>query len=179
VRLRGFLAALALALVAVPGVACETEPDVAALPGETPEALEARRTQIHTDQWVVRRYLREREAYKAASAIFIARVITSDLSKSNPSTTRLPPRVTVQPLHEIKGALPAAHRTLTQTEWTSCGNHGDGDAPWATVGEIVFVFEGLPATQDRPHGIDSIRAVDARTTELLDPLYRWAKDNRR
>jgi len=34
------------------------------------------------------------------------------------------------------------------------------------------VFEGLPKSEARPNGIDSIRTTDARTFELLDPFYQ-------
>lgn len=157
----------------VPALACETEPDLIPLPGETAEALELRLDKTHEDQWVIRRYLRETHAYEKSSAVYIARVITT----SGRSETRALGWATVQPLHAIKGRLVQDKRTLKQANWASCGHYGDGDAVFAPIGEIVFVFEGLPKSEQRPSGIDSIRAADARTSELLDALYQFGRQH--
>ena len=81
----------------------------------------------------------------------------------------------MQPLGSIKGDLPKQNRKLAMTGQTSCGNRGDGDAAAASIGTLVVVFEGLPKSEWRPNGMDSIRATDARTFELLDPLYAYGK----
>ena len=173
-----FLTVAALAAsVASSALACETEPSLARLPGETSEALEARLDKTHEDQWVIRRYQRETYAFENASAVYIARVVASDRGKSVPGQAPSLPRAVVQPLHAVKGRLPARNKTLVQTNWASCGNYGDGDAASAPVGEIVFVFEGLKRLEQRPNGIDSIRAANARTFELLDPLYQFGSEH--
>lgn len=169
--------AIFIANAASPVLACETEPDLVRLPGETADAFEARLEKTHADQWVIRRYLRESKARENASTIYVARVVASNRGKATPNKAPALPRVTVQPLHSIRGSLPPVRKTLAHTNWASCGNYGDGDAAWASVGEIVLVFEGLPRSEQRPNGIDSLLASDLRTFELLDPLYQYGSEN--
>lgn len=162
------------ALVAASPVrACETEPDLVRLAGETNDAFEARLDKTHADQWVIRRYVRESSDVEKAPTIYIARVVEADLADKSSDRMTMPWAV-VQPLRAIKGSLPPSTRRLSVTALWSCGPYGDGDAALSPVGTIVFVFEGLPKSDARPNGIDSIRATDARTFELLDPYYQFA-----
>ena len=173
VRLLSLNTVVFAAMAASPALACETEPSLVRLPGETAEALETRLDKTHEDQWVIRRYWRESSDYEHAPIVYIARVLVSDRSPTAPGGALIFPRAVVQPIYPIKGRLPTASKTLVQTNLSSCGAYGDGDAASAPVGEIVFVFEGLTKLAQRPNGIDSIRAADARTFELLDPLYQF------
>lgn len=177
VRWRSLIVVLLAATAASPALACETEPSLVRLPGETAEAFEARNQKTQADQWVIRKYWRESFAYKHASAVYIARVVTSDRPKSAPGQAPPLDHVTVKFLHAVRGRMPATERKLEVTARASCGNYGDGDAASASVGEIVFVFEGLSKSEQRPNGIDSILAADARTYELLDPLYEFGSEH--
>lgn len=170
-RLRLLLVVFALVATATPAFACETEPDLVRLPGETDAAFEARSDKTHKDQWVIRRYLRETNDFEKASAVYVARVVEQHREQLPPEKLTMPWAV-VQPLHPIKGSLPASNRKLSVTALWSCGPYGDGDAALSPAGTLVFVFEGLPKSEARPNGIDSIRTTDARTFELLDPFYQ-------
>lgn len=170
-RLRLFLVICLLAGTATPVFACETEPDLVRLPGETDEAFEARLDRTHDDQWVIRRYLRETNAFEKSSTVYVARVVEQHRGQL-PSEQVTMPWAVVQPLHAIKGTLPRSNRRLSVSALWSCGPYGDGDAAMTPAGTLVFVFEGLPKSEARPNGIDSIRTTDARTFELLDPFYQ-------
>lgn len=63
-------------------------------------------------------------------------------------------------------------QTLTDTQHTSCGAFGDGNATRATEGEWVFVFGGLPKTEWHPNGYNSILARDAVTDELIAAMWK-------
>jgi hypothetical protein len=139
--------------------------------GESDEAFEARLDKTHDDQWVIRSYLREANAVEKASAIYVARVIQRDVTQS-PSDKVTMPWAVVQPLHAIRGSLPPGIRKLAITALWSCGPYGDGDAARSPVGTLVFVFDGMPRSEARPNGIDSIPTTNARTFELLDPFYQ-------
>ena len=152
--------------------ACETEPDRFRLPGESETAAEQRFEKTDEDLWVIRSYYRETHSFEQAKRVYLARVLTSvpmDLSGAK----YVYPSSVVQPLLAIKGDLPSSSKTLAMKTPGSCDSIGYGDGVSASPGTYVFVFEGLPKTDTRPNGIDSMHANQVRTFELLEPLSRY------
>ena len=164
----------ALASATAPAIACETQPDISQLPGETPNEAALRFQKTFADQSIIDAYEREKYGLDHALLIYVAKVIKADVGHFSVPLD-VWPSATVQPLAAIKGVLPKMSRHLVITALTSCGLRGDGDAANAALGTIVVVFEGLPKSEWRPNGLDSIRATDARTFELLDPIYPFGK----
>jgi len=166
----------ALIACAAPVFACETQPDISQLPGETAKDAAQRFQKTFADQGVIQKYERESFGLKNASVIYLATVVRLDRGHQGVGLkTSVLPTATVKPLEAIKGSLPKANRELATSGLTSCGDRGDGEATTADIGTIVIVFEGLPKSEWLPNGIDSIRATNARTFELLDPLYPHGK----
>ena len=117
-------------------------------------------------------YVRQHELTEAlvaeAPIIYLARV-----AEAQKDANYFNYAATVQPLKAIKGRLPGV-RTLRATAPTSCGiSNGDGDGSYASVGELVVVFEGVRKKKDRPRGIDSVRMIEVRSGSLLDPVEEW------
>jgi len=170
------LITLALLNIATVSSACETEPDRFRLPGETVKESEERFDKTHADQWVIRKFQRESGSFERATNVYLAIVLSSvpmDLSGEK----FIYPSSVVQPLLSIKGTLPAAHLKLSLKTPGSCDNIGDGDGVSAKAGAYVIVFEGLPKSNTRPNGIDSILASDALTFEILNPLYHYVVEH--
>lgn len=164
--------AFTFAALAAPTLACESGPDLFRLPNESDKEARERFEQTHADLWVIRNYEREAANLKGASIVYLARVVASEPWSMG---KRGVPWVVVEPLQGIKGHRPTKRLTLTTIDpgGGSCTEAGDGAAPFATVGTLVFVFEGLPKSADyRPNGIDSLRATSVRTFELLEVLRK-------
>ena len=157
-------------------MACETAPDISQLPGESQKEAQQRFEETHNDQWVIRRYNREAHSFEKARVIYIARVIATNRGDG----VGAKPSSRVQPVESIRGSLPTEQRTLTEVLGHSCSDfgdgYGDGQGSAAKVGTLVIVFEGLPKSEAKPNGIDSLNATSVRTYELLDPLYKHGKD---
>jgi hypothetical protein len=171
----GLLGATILA-ISSPTLACETAPSISQLPGETQKETYERFEKTHSEQWVIRRYQRESSSFKMAKSVYLAKVIAS----SRDQGTSVKPISKVQPIEAIKGTMPIGQRTLAEISNESCSDwgdgYGDGQGSAAKVGTLVIVFEGLPKSEYRPNGIDSLMAESVRTFELLEPLYKHGKE---
>ena len=155
---------------ATPAFACEVDSGAARLPGESLEEFEQRDELTLRDRFIVRHHLREKHAFENARSVYIAEVVSRRETPLGSTGIRFP-SVTVKPVSSIKGSLPNDLRTLTdQTTGGECTDIGDGKAAYGKVGSLVLVFEGLPRSAERPNGIDSLRATDVRTFELLQAL---------
>lgn len=168
-----YAAVLSASLLARAAHACEYDIDLARLPGETAEAFQAREERTYSDLEVIRSYTRETADFQQATKVYLGRVLSSNAGRF--SDFSILPTAVVRPLLAVKGNLPGEDQTLSDVLWTSCGNHGDGDASRSTKDTLVYVFEGIPNSKIRPRGIDSLRAADVRSYELLTPLYEFGQ----
>ena len=155
--------------------ACEYDTWLFQLPGETEKAARARSEEISRSQLNTRRFEREAFDLKNAKIIYIARVLASNRGQ----VARARPRSVIEPVEAITGAMPAGTRALVETQEQGCSNwgdgYGDGEGTGATVGTLVVVFEGLPKSEWRPNGMDSLQATSIRHSELLDRVSKYGK----
>jgi hypothetical protein len=144
------------------------------LPGETVEQANERSERVRTDRSIVHDYERETYDYENATRIYLARVISRTSGSWSEQTL---PSTKVRPMHALKGQLPSGDQTLTdEAQSGMCSDVGDGRGAWSQVDDLVVVFEGLPKSEYRPRGVDSFRAQNIRTVELLDRLRDYGKD---
>ena len=157
-------------------VACEFEPWLFQLPGETEQATRDRSDQIMRDGGAVRHFAREEFDLKNAKTIYVARVIASSRGQGIDAQ----PMSTIEVVDVISGKPTSTRRTLVETRERGCSNWGDGDGDGqgvgAPVGELVIVFEGLPRSTELPNGTDSVRATSVRHVELLERLSKYGKE---
>jgi hypothetical protein len=171
-RGRTVLIASFYAVSAVPACACEWDPFLFQLPGETVEQASERSKKIHPDLEIVHHFHRETQDYETASVIYLARVISRKDDDRRYETSAI-----VRPLHSLKGALPTRDRTLTgQAAGGLCTDRGDGTGAFGTAGDLVVVFENVPRSENRPRGVDSFPAMEIRSIDLLDKLREFGKD---
>lgn len=171
----GSLALFLSSLAARPASACEYVTWPFQLPGETEQEARKRSAQILSDQLVKAHFQREDFDLNNAQTIYIARVLSTNRGQA----ARAQPKSIVVPVEAITGKAPASARTLVETKERGCSNWGDGigdgEGTGAPVGTFVIVFEGLPKTEERPNGTDSLRATSVRRKELLEPLGKHSK----
>jgi hypothetical protein len=161
-----------MAAWATPVLACDDSPYLPILPGETKAAFNERFDRTWMDLRVVQRFQQQRRMLANAGSVYLGKVIDQRDLQSN----HLLHVVRVEPVYIIKGKPRKTVRTLTDTSLTSCGPKGDGGATYARLGDWVFVFEGLPRSDWRPRGYDSILARDAVTDELIAALWKVGAD---
>ena len=112
------------ALASTPVVACEVDPFLFLLPGETELTAQMRSNRISSDHRTVQQYEREKRDLEKAEAIYLARVEERTLGDFK---SRIPPSTSIRPIHALKGSLPLGLRTLTdQDEGGMCSDVGDG-----------------------------------------------------
>ena len=161
--------------ITTPGIACEYDSFLFALPGETEVRAQERSEKIYRDYRIIEHFEREGANYKTATAIYLAQVV----GKAPGPTSDVPFQLwtTVRPVHAFKGALPKSGQKLSgHPPGGLCTDAGDGKGAFADVGDWVVVFDGVPKSRYRPSGIDSFRATDIRTIELLDAMREFGKD---
>jgi hypothetical protein len=160
--------------------ACERDPFLFQLPGES-EAVAAKRSeQIGSDYRVQEHFERENQDFETAKLIYLARVV----SRSAPGPRGVGPSTVVHPIAAFRGTLPSNNQTLQDMGATGmCTDIGDGKGAWGAVGDLIVVFEGLPeglknayGFNARPHGKDSFDVSSIRTVDLLDWLRDQGKD---
>jgi hypothetical protein len=149
-------------------MACEIDTPTSWLPGYSQEQVDERQREILRAMSYVRQHERTEALVAKAPIIYLARVVQAQHDDNYFSYV-----AKVEPLKAIKGKLPGV-RTLQGTAPSSCGiPYGDGDGTYASVGELVVVFEGVRRSKDRPRGIDSVRMIEVRSGSLLDPVEEW------
>lgn len=174
-RVAAVVAALGWGLLTAPAQACELDPFLFQLPGETEAEAQERSDKILADHAVTRQYNRERDAFEKATLIYLARVASRTSGHFDPGQDG--PSTRVHPLKSLKGSLPSNDRTLIyEVQPGACTDFGDGQGTISPVGTLVVVFEGLPKNRERPRGVDSFRAASIRTIPLLDLLRGYGKD---
>ena len=153
--------------------ACEYDPFLFQLPGETVELAQSRSDRIMADASVLRRVDREEGAFKRASNIYLARKVAT---LNDPKTKDA--LITVRPVHSVRGSLPRGVQTLRFDYGFSgmCGSVGDGDTRHLSDGSYLIVFEGLPRNEYRRRGIFSIDVNLVQNTSLLDALRSFGAD---
>jgi hypothetical protein len=164
--------AIALGLAAHPSRACQYDPFLFQLRGETEDQARARSAEIFADFRVKERLDREQHDFHSAERIYLALVVPNRLADTAgfPSTR-------VRPLSSFKGALPTEELNLVdQTLAGICTDMGDGLGVKSAAGNLVVVFEGMPKTAYRPRGVDSFQVSSIRTVALLDWLRKLGKD---
>jgi hypothetical protein len=161
---------------ATPVMACEQDPFLFVLPGESLSVAKKRSKAIESDRDVIRSYHREEYAAENAKAIYLGRVVSSEET----TYMKLPwtvPSTKVEPTKSLKGELPRDRQQLIDEAQTgTCTHYGDGHGAWAKVGDLVVVFVGLPTSAARPNGIDSLMPSEIRTIGLLDALRAAGRD---
>jgi hypothetical protein len=164
--------ALAFAALPAPLHACEPEPFLFQLPGESVEAAEDRSSRILADNRILRRAGRENDAFKKAVNIYLARKIDTVVDP------RTHARITaVQPVHAIRGSAPRGQQRLRDDSVSGmCASVGDGDISDLPPGSYLVVFDGLPHDTFRPRGIDSFSVDSLRNGDLLDALTKLGRD---
>ncbi|HUE79507.1 MAG TPA: hypothetical protein VMN38_07740 [Sphingomicrobium sp.] len=159
-----------------PANGCEYTDRLFQLPEETEAEARTRSEAIFREGFVIRHWARESFDIKNASTVYIGRVVANDRGQGTGSR----PSSTVEPIEAIVGSLPSGRRKLAEALGHSCSNYGDGygdgEGSAAKVGSLVVVFEGLPKSQERPNGIDSLRATSIRNDDLLERLQRHGND---
>lgn len=167
-------AAMALGLVSGPARACEFDPFLFQLPGETEAKAHERSDKILADNAVKRHFDRESYDFEKSALIYLARVFSRTAGNF---ASGVLPSTRVRPMASLKGTLPPDDQTLTdEAQSGMCTDIGDGHGARSYIGELVVVFEGLPKTGERPRGIDSFQVGSIRTFELLDRLREYGKD---
>jgi hypothetical protein len=160
----------------VRAAACEKDPFIFQLPGESVADAHERSDRVSEVLSVVEEYERETYDFKNAPIVYLARVTSKTEGNASDGVRDLP-STRVQPIAPLKGDLPSRGTTLTdQAASGMCTDVGDGEGSWAEVGKLVVVFEGLPKSQHRPRGVDSFSASPIRTVALLDLLRAHGKD---
>ena len=74
IRMTVVLAAVVAGLQCGPAQACETDPFLFQLPGETEAMARERSDKIRTDHAIARQYNREKDAFESATLIYLARM---------------------------------------------------------------------------------------------------------
>lgn len=164
------LATLAIA-AASPAYGCEHiwEQETPKLPGET-DAEYSNRLNRFADEVRAAYFFNEQGSrLRDAKSAFLA--IVEDVSIVDEKKGLR--KAVVRPLVSITGELPKQNLTLADEFLTSCGMTGDGDATQAKKSALVFVFASLSGLPNRPRGIDSIMAIDARHPLLTHALYEY------
>lgn len=155
--------------------ACETDPFYFQLEGESKEDAQARTDAVGASFDIVGHYEREGEAFKKAERVFLAKVISKGVGTDEYGNSTMSTQV--QPLIKLKGDLPTARQSLVAVPAGGmCTDVGDGTGAFASIGNLVVVFEGLPKSQYRPRSIDSFTTTEIRTVPLLDLLRKVGKD---
>lgn len=170
------VASAALGLLSWPALACEIDPFLFQLPGETESDAHERSDQMIDDHEVVSLYNRELSNFENAKTVYLARVVQRQPGSYTSGRVTLPSS-RVHPIVSLKGAMPPEDRTLTgEGAGGMCTDVGDGFGAFSEVGSLVVVFEGVPKTFIRPRGLDSFQAKAIRTIPLLDELRKHGKD---
>lgn len=155
--------------------ACEIDPFLFQLPGETLSEARKRSESVISDLGVVATYERQRHAFERAKLIYLARVVATERGGVRPGQGGRAANVT--PLQAIKGLLPTQRRMLArENQPGACTDYGDGLGALSSSGELVLVFEGLPISRERRRGIDSFPASAIRFVPLLDAMRKHGKD---
>jgi len=154
-------------------LACEFDPFLFQLPGETVRAAQMRSNRIMSDMSIIRHFDRESYAFEKARRIYLARkVATAEDPKTRDRLT------TVHPVQAIRGSAPTSDQRLKLDGMMGgmCESVGDGDIAHLPVGAYIVVFDGLPHDTYRPRGIDSFDVNEIRNSKLLDALRAFGKD---
>ena len=165
----------AVSLVPATARACEYDPFLFQLPEETLSDAEQRSDGTITDHKIVSRYNREAAAFDKAKAVYLSRV-TALSPRGSAAGSLDDPSVTVSLVAALKGEPPKKRKLTGQAAGGLRWDRGDGLGAFAKAGNWVVVFEGLPVSQDRPRGIDSLPAKAIRTVPLLDQLREHGRD---
>ena len=167
---------MAFAFGSGPALACERDPFLFQLPGETEADANERSDNVRAAFRAIEHANRESYAVQNSTLIYLARVVLKTPGRSTSAERNLP-STRVRPLASLKGTFASADRTLTDEAASGmCTDIGDGQGALSGVGKLVVVFEGLPKTSERPRGIDSFEAGSIRTVPLLDWLRGHGKD---
>ena len=169
-------AAAGFLMTPLPAWACERDPILFRLEGETLLDAQQRAKGVDHDHRIKQAIDREESAWALADVVYLGTVTEAQLSKSSPGRYEQPSTV-VKPLISLKGTLPKSARRLTgEPAGGLCQDRGDGFAAFAAKGQLVVVFEGLAVSEDRPRGIDSLDAVDVRSMPVLNALWVIGED---
>ena len=158
--------------------ACETDPFLFQMPGETVAQANERSKQIADSFDIFEHYERELGGFDKAKSVYLGKVISRQEGTLTADKQILPSTV-VRPVKSLKGPLPKGDRTLTDQAWLAsgmCSDVGDGEGATADVGKLIVVFEGVPKTQYRLNGLDSFALGSIRTVPLLDLVRAQGKD---
>jgi hypothetical protein len=156
-------------------LACETDPFIIQLPGETEADAHERSDAHRSDYRRYAHYIRESRDFELATVVYLARVASKTAPRHGNDMIR--PSTEVRPVAPLKGKLPTRDQTLIdETDSGLCDDRGDGHGAWAEVGDLVVVFEGLPKSESRPRGRDSFSAKAIRTIEILDRFREIGKE---
>lgn len=167
----------ALIFAPAPARACEFDPFLFQLEGETEADAKTRSEKIHESFRTVEHYEREQSDFEKAERVFLGKVVAQTPAHFTPSKSTLP-STKVLPIFAFKGLKPVTERVLVDEAASGmCSDVGDGMGAWEDVGQLVVVFEGLPVTEYRPRGIDSFPVSAIRTVPLLDLLRAQGKDS--
>lgn len=175
-RISGKVAFIAAITWAVPVLACETDPFLFQLEGESKEDAKARSEAVGASFNIVGHYNRETYAFEKAERIYLAKIVSRLDGKVTEDKWTLP-STEVEPLKALKGGLPTKRIRLEgEGAGGMCSDVGDGTGAFASTGSLVVVFEGVPKSEYRPRGIDSFTTAEIRTIPLLDLLREAGTD---
>lgn len=164
--------ALVLGTSPAPAQACEYEPYLFQLPGETTDAAEDRSSRILSDNAILRRSGRENDAFKKAVNIYLARKVETIADAGTHARISV-----VRPVGAIRGVAPESDQRLRDESISGrCATIGDGDISDLPKGSYVVVFDGLPHDDFRPRGIDSFSVDSLRNGDLLEAVAKFGKD---
>jgi hypothetical protein len=154
--------ALAASVPKSSALACDRSPDLMRIPGSTDQEAEARYRSYEQARDIIATLELEKKAIESHWTVYLAKVekVAPSATEGGPST------VSLKPVWQVRGLLPAKSATIEEKKLTSCdwppgGLHG------TKPGELVVVFENPWSTTGWPAG-------QVRSGELIDAINMYA-----
>lgn len=175
-----WLAAMALATIPGPVVACIFPPPPIPLPNETDDAYQLRREATSKAQADEDRRRFQTHLFDQADRIELAIVRQSTPIPFAEAGGQLGAKIVVEPVTPLKGDSSTASISLADTIVTTCGIGGSGTATSARPGDYVIVFHNISFRDDpRPFGITIVEAREPRILSALTDAALLLRDGPR
>ena len=155
------VAAFTGSFVSASALACDRSPDLMQIPGTTDAEHDARYKSYEQARDVIFALDLEKSAIDNSWRVYLAKV---DGVALNPAKSGIR-TVTVKPVWQVRGMLPAESAMLEQKPLTSCPF--PGRLTRSKPGDLVVVFE-------KPGSTTGWRAEEVRSGELIDAIDMYA-----
>lgn len=155
------VAALSGSSVTTSALACDRSPDLMPIPGATDAEHDARYKAYEQARDVIFAFELEKSAIENSGRVYLAKV---DAVAPNPAKSGVR-TLSVKPVWQVRGMLPAEPAVLEEEPLTSCPSPG---GLWGSKrGDLVVVF-------DKPGSKTGWRAGEVRSGELIDAIDMYA-----